>query len=547
MLLSSYFSEYNKFKTMENPSTNNLINSNVTSGNHNSYWITSAEPLKFLKLQQPEETEVLVIGGGIAGLTTAYCLLKAGKKVVLLEDGFLGSGESGRTTGHITCALDDRYFYLEHIFGTENATLVANSHMTAIQWVENTVKLENIDCDFKRVDGYLFLSSSDERKTIEDEYEATKRLGLSTKILDNVPDLSAEDGKWCIQFSDQAQFHIMKYLKGLSDAIIKMGGKIYTESKAEDISKSGAKANGFEVKADHIVVATNTPINDWVTMHTKQWPYRTYVIAAKIPKGKLSYSLWWDTGNKKSKWISEPYHYVRLEPFDDFFDLLISGGEDHRVGQADAEHISEKDRYQKLIMWTKKRFPDMGDVEYNWSGQVMEPIDSLAYIGKNPGDDNVFIITGDSGNGMTYGTLGGMILTDLITSKNNPWKEIYDPSRITLKTTGDYLHEAVNMTIQYGDWLKGGDFKSADEMKPCQGGIISSGLHKIAVYKDEHDQLHACSAVCPHLGAILKWNADEKSFDCPAHGSRFTVDGKIINGPAISDLKILNTPEKEKI
>jgi glycine/D-amino acid oxidase-like deaminating enzyme len=422
------------------------IDSNITSGENKSYWIASTQPIVFEKLQQDIDTEVLIVGGGIAGLTTAYCLLKAGRKVILVEDGYIGSGETGRTTAHITCAFDDRYFELEKIFGKEKAMLAANSHMEAIQFITNTVKQQNIDCNFKRVPGYLFLSGSDKKETLEKEYAATKNAGLLTEMLEQVPGLEAEEGKWCIKFPEQGQFHIMKYLTGLADAIIGMGGKIYTETKAEDITKEGAKANGFDIKAKHIVVATNTPINDLVTMHTKQWPYRTYVIAAKVPKGKLSYSLWWDTGDQDSKWIAAPYHYVRLEEYDNQYDLLISGGEDHKTGQADDEHIAEENRYEKLIEWTKKRFPAMQEVTYKWSGQVMEPIDYMAFIGKNPGNDNIYIITGDSGNGMTHGTLGGIILTDIITGKKNPWEDLYNPSRITLKTAVDFMHEA-------GKWL----------------------------------------------------------------------------------------------
>jgi Rieske Fe-S protein len=339
----------------------------------------------------------------------------------------------------------------------------------------------------------------------------------------------------------------MQYLKGLADAFTSMGGEIYTQSKAEDINKKGAKVNGFQVLANHIVVATNTPVNDTLTMHTKQWPYRTYVIGAKISKGKIPFALWWDSGDHDSKWITQPYHYVRLEELDDEYDLLISGGEDHKTGQADDENIPEEDRYTRLIEWTKKRFPAMGEVVYQWSGQVMEPIDSLGFMGKNPGDDNIYIITGDSGNGMTHGTLGGMIISDIITGKENPWIDLYSPSRITLKTTGDYLHEAGNMTAQLVDWITKGDIKESEELKPGEGGVISSGLKKIAVYRDDKNCIHAHTAVCPHLGAILQWNNEEKSFDCPMHGSRFTTEGKVINGPAISDLKKIQIKEDKQV
>ena len=246
-----------------------------------------------------------------------------------------------------------------------------------------------------------------------------------------------------------------------------------------------------------------------------------------------------------SKWIVKPYHYVRLEEYDEQYDLLIAGGEDHRTGQADDENIKEEDRYAKLEKWTKKHFPVTGAIEFKWSGQVMEPLDSLAYIGKNPGDDNIYIITGDSGNGMTHGTLGGIIINDIITGKENPWIEIYSPSRISLKKTGDYLHEVGNMVAQFADWVIPEDLKEVTDLKPGEGGIISVGLKKITAYRDEQNNLHTCSAVCPHLGAIVQWNADEKTFDCPMHGSRFTKLGNVINGPASSDLeKIMHNEPK---
>ena len=523
-------------KTPEN--TSESENGTITSGENLSYWFSSTiKPLVFEKLNKNMETDILVVGGGIAGLTTAYCLAKEGRKVILVEDGFIGSGETGRTTAHITCALDDRYYELEKTFDEPTAQLIANSHMAAIEWIANTVKNHKINCHFKRVNGYLFLHPYETKEILEKEYEATKRAGLSTELLNSVPSVAAEKGKSCLKFSDQAQFHILRYLKGLTDAFIKLGGEIYTQTKAGNITTEGATANGFKVKANHIVVATNTPINDWVMMHTKQWPYRTYVIAAKVPKGKLPYALWWDTGDPNSKWIVKPYHYVRLEELDEQYDLLIAGGEDHRTGQADDENIREEDRYTKLEKWTKKHFPAIGTIEFRWSGQVLEPIDSVAYIGKNPGEDNIYIITGDSGNGMTHGTLGGMIITDIITGKENPWTKVYDPSRITLKTTADYLHEIGNMIAQFGDWITPEHIKKLDDLKPGEGGIISFGLKKKAAYRDQQNNLHSFSAVCPHLGGIMQWNGDEKTFDCPMHGSRFTNEGKVINGPAISDLE----------
>lgn len=522
-------------KTATPSETNDGI---LTSGDHLSYWTASGnKPLAFTKLDRNISTDILVIGGGISGLTTAYCLIKEGRQVVLVEDGHLGSGESGRTTAHITSALDDRYFELENTFDEPTARLAASSHMAAIEWIATIIEQEKIECHFRRVSGYLFSHPSDNEQNLQKEYEATKRAGLDTEMLPVTPFLVTRQGRQCLKFNNQAQFHILLYLEGLANAFITNGGQIYTETKAENITKTGAEANGYKIEANHIVVATNTPINDLVTMHTKQWPYRTYVIAAKIPKGTLPYALWWDTGDANSGWLTKPYHYVRLEAFDDRFDLLISGGEDHRTGQADDEGIKEEARYARLEAWTKQHFPSITTIAFRWSGQVMEPLDSLAYIGKNPGDDNIYIITGDSGNGMTHGTLGGMLLKDLITGVENPWTALYNPSRITFKTTGDYLMEIGNMIAQFGDWFTPEHLKEVSELPPGEGGILTSGIKKIAVYRDNENLLHSFSAVCPHLGGIVQWNADEKTFDCPMHGSRFTCLGKTINGPAIADLK----------
>lgn len=517
-------------------------NINITSGENLPFWLDSVQMPSTLKLEGNLETEILIVGGGIAGLTTAYFLLKRGKKIALVEDGQIASGETGRTTAHLTAALDDRYYFLEDTFGGTGAKLAAESHTSAIAAIEQIVRAEKIDCDFLRVSGYLFLHPSDKPSNLEKEFSATQRAGLKTHFLEKTPGM--DDEMNCIEFCGQAQFHIGKYMAGVTKAILNMGGQIFTETHASQISSSGAKANGFEIKAQHIVVATNSPVNDRVTMHTKQHAYRTYVIGGKIKKGILPYALWWDTGNADSRWIAEPYHYVRLQPFDEMHDLLISGGEDHKTGQADTENIPEENRYARLESWTREYFPAIEEIIYKWSGQVMEPVDSLGFLGKNPGDDNMYIITGDSGNGMTHTTIGAMIIRDLITGTKNKWTELYDPSRVTFKTAGDFLREAGNMAMQYLDWFSLSGLKNVKSLKPGEGGIINSGLKKLAVYRDSENSIQTFSAVCPHLGGIVRWNADEKTFDCPCHGSRFACDGTAINGPAIVGLsKIDNNPQ----
>lgn len=515
----------------------------VTAGHNMSYWTASEPASGFPILHENLSTNVVIVGGGISGLTTAYCLLKKGKKVIVVEDGQIASGETGRTTAHLTCALDDRYYDLEKYFGEEGAKLAAESHSAAIDFIEQAVGIEQIDCDFMRLEGYLFLHPSDKGENLLREYEACKKAGIPVELIQGLPGMKGN--RDAIKFPRQAQFHATKYTNGLAKAIQNLGGQIFTQTKAEKMDKTGIEANGFRIEADSIVVATNSPVNDIVAMHTKQAPYRTYAIGAKVRHGELPYALWWDTGDQNSKWPTYPYHYVRLQPLDLMTDLLIVGGGDHKTGQSESEGISEQGRYEDLEGWARNHFPQMQKVEYRWSGQCMEPVDCLAFIGKNPGDENIFIITGDSGNGMTHGTIGGMLVSDLIAGIENRFEKLYDPSRITLSTAADFVHEQANVAKQYLDWLTPEELKDAETLQSGQGGIIVSGLTKKAVYRNADGTIDVFSAVCPHLGCIVKWNTDEKSFDCPCHGSRFACDGTAINGPAITGLSRINKAETD--
>jgi nitrite reductase/ring-hydroxylating ferredoxin subunit len=243
--------------------------------------------------------------------------------------------------------------------------------------------------------------------------------------------------------------------------------------------------------------------------------------------------LIWDT--------EDPYHYVRLQRAEDGdSEILIVGGEDHKTGQAnDAE-----ERWRRLESWTRERFPMCGEVAYRWSGQVMEPVDYMGFIGRNPGDDNVYIVTGDSGQGMTHGTLAGRLITDLILGRLNAWSELYDPGRISIRTAPEYLRENLNVAEQYTDWIKRGDASSADEIAPGTGALLRQDRKIIAAYRDDEGVLHELSAVCTHLKCIVQWNAAEKSWDCPCHGSRFGVDGHVLNGPAVAGLERIESEVK---
>lgn len=490
------------------------------SGNRPSLWMATTEEQPLHPLKNDTEADVCIVGAGIAGLTVAYLLAEQGKSVVILDDGPIGGGETSRTTAHITAALDDRFVELERMFGSEQLPLMGSSHAAAIEEVDRIVTAEAIDCHFLRVSGYLFLAPGEEEKLLEDELDAAHRAGLrDVERLARAPGLPFDTGP-CLHFPRQGQFHILRYLHGLAAAIERKGGKIYTGSHAMDIVGGGSARvetkDGKTVRAAAVVVATNTPVNDRVVMHTKQAPYRTYVVALALPKGSVPPVLLWDT--------ESPYHYARLE-IGETEDFLIVGGEDHKTGQAH----DMMDRIARLEAWTRERFPQAGEMKFHWSGQVMEPVDGMGYIGRNPADDeNVFISTGDSGNGMTHGTIAGMLIRDLILKRKNPWAELYDPARKPLRALKEFARENLNVAKEYADLLRPA---KADPAAP-RGRVEQRGLKKVALYRDERGEDHAFSALCPHLGCVVNWNEYEQSWDCPCHGSRFSAKGEVVNGPA---------------
>ncbi len=497
-----------------------------------SLWMGTAKVPRHQTLAKDCQADVCVIGAGIAGLTTAYLLASEGKRVVVLDDGPIAGGQSQRTSAHLSNAIDDRYSEVEKVHGEEGTRLAAESHTAAIDRIEKIALDEGIDCDFLRVDGYLFLAPGHSLELLDQERKAAHRAGLKdVEMVPRAPLASFDTGR-CLRFSRQGQFHPLKYLAGLAEAVQKKGGVIHTRTHASKIN-GGSRARvkteaGPVVTAGSVVVSTNTPINDMVAIHTKQAPYLTYVIGARVPRGSVTQALYWDT--------LDAYHYIRVQPMKRGGDILIVGGEDHKAGQAD----DQPERWDRLEAWASEHFPAMKPVEYRWSGMVMETIDGLAFIGRNPMDaENIYIATGDSGMGLTHGTIAGILLTDLILGRENPWSKIYDPSRKPVwgMAWKEFLVENANVAKEYTrDWLGGGDVSSVDEIPRGEGAILRRGLTKVAVYRDGRGTTHERSAVCPHLGCIVHWNGAEKTWDCPCHGSRFDPHGQVVSGPANSPL-----------
>jgi glycine/D-amino acid oxidase-like deaminating enzyme/nitrite reductase/ring-hydroxylating ferredoxin subunit len=489
-------------------------------------WCGETQPVLFPALEEDLQVDVCVVGAGIAGLSAAYELACAGKSVALLDDGQPGGGMTQASTGHLVSMLDDRYFELEELRGRDAARGAAQSHAAAIDRVEAIVKDEGLDCGFARLDGYLFLAEGDRAETIERELGAAHRAGLSgvTAQRQAPPGLRGP----CLRFPRQGRIDPLAYVRGLARAAARRGVRLYGRSHVDRIeggSPAHAWCGGHRVSAGAIVVATNVPVNDRLAIHTKQAPYTTYVIAARVPPGAVPDILAWDTG--------DPYHYVRMHG-----DLLLVGGEDHKSGQ------DGSGRHATLERWARERFP-IGPVEHAWSGQVMEPLDYLAFIGRNPADEgNVYVATGDSGMGLTHGAIAGMLLRDLILGRGSPWAELYDPSRKPTGAALQFAAENLNVARQYAKWLTPGEVRSPEQIAAGEGALLRRGLRKIAVYRDAHGGLHEHSAVCPHLGCLVQWNGSEKTWDCPCHGSKFDALGRVVNGPANRDLAAADSKEK---
>jgi len=513
----------------------NSVHPPVTDGDTVSYWMRDANMPPFPPLVRDTSVDICIVGSGIAGLTTAYLLARDGRSVVVVDDKPPGAGQTGRTTAHLSAVLDEGFHSLERLHGRDGARLAAESHLAAIARIEAICNEESIDCDFRRVDEYLLLGPGNTTEELRLELEAATRAGLHAELLPRAP-LHDDTGP-CLRFTGQAQFHPMLYLAGLARACARLGVQIHAATHATSIAGGDTAVvvtpHG-SVTSTFVVVATNTPVNDRVAIHTKQAAYRTYAIATPIARGSIPVALYSD--------MADPYHYVRVDSGPEH-DILIVGGADHRTGQ----HHRPETNWAHLEAWARARFSGMGNVVDRWSGQVMEPADGLAFIGRNPGDhDNVFIATGDSGHGITHGTIAGMLISDAVAGRDNHWTTLYDPARRTLRSVGELGREGVNVAAQYLAWMGRGDVASEGEIPRGEGAVVRQGLRMIATYVDDAGHRHRCSAACTHLGGVVRWNRAERTWDCPCHGARFDPFGRVVEGPAIRDLTRIDEPERDQ-
>ncbi|MEX2172824.1 MAG: FAD-dependent oxidoreductase [Pirellulaceae bacterium] len=497
-----------------------------------SLWLDTPLP-GFPTLTADRRCDVAILGGGITGLTAAYLLQRAGKSVVVLERDKLAAADTGHTTAHLAYVTDLRLSKLVDTFGEEAARLVWQAGQAAINAIEAIADKERIECQLRRVPGFLHASlteKSDETHALRDETDLARELGFAASFRETVPHFQ----KPGIVFPNQAKFHPRAYLAGLARAIEQGGGAIFEQSEATEAAGDPivVKANGHSVRCEHLVIATHVPLMGKTALvpatlfQTKLAPYSSYAVGAVVPKGTLPEACFWDT--------SDPYYYLRVDSRAES-DYAIFGGEDHKTGQ-----VADTDQcFVKLEAMLKQILPSARP-DRRWSGQVVETNDGLPYIGETA--QRQYVATGFSGNGMTFGTASAMMICDAITGKENPWQELFSVDRKKVRGgVWQYLKE--NFDYPYyliADRLSSSEGTATIDVPRGEGKILTLDGQRVACSRDDQGQVTTVSAVCPHMGCLVHWNGAERTWDCPCHGSRFHPSGEVLAGPAESPLEAIS-------
>ena len=502
-----------------------------------SFWIDTADLPEFPPIDSNLDVDVVVVGGGITGITAAYLLAREGKRVALLERKRLAMGESGHTTAHLTGVTDVMLQDLARDFDKDTAKAVWEAGFTAISQIQLNAQTEGIACDFRRVPGYLvaalFSDPSKEAETLRTEAELGMELGFDLFYHDSVPGLHRPG----VRVPNQAKFHVRKYLAGLLKAAVSRGVQVFEKSEATRFEENPCAviSNGNRIRCEHIVIATHAVLAGLESklskdlLQTKLAAYNTYAIGAKLPAGRMPEALYWDT--------NDPSYYLRIERMEGY-DYAIWGGDDQKTGQ---EHDTES-RFARLMEALHRVLPE-AEPDRRWSGQVIESYDSLPYIGCETSGQ--FLATGFAGNGMTFGTLAAMMARDAILGHKNPWSGLFDHHRKNLSASS--ILEYVRQNKDYPlclikDHLFGAEVHSPDEVQPGEGKIARLNGSKVALYRKPDGELVTLSPVCPHLGCIVSWNGAAQTWDCPCHGSRFAPTGEVMTGPAESSLERKESP-----
>jgi glycine/D-amino acid oxidase-like deaminating enzyme/nitrite reductase/ring-hydroxylating ferredoxin subunit len=485
-------------------------------------WLETAADVAFSALAEDLDVDVAVVGGGLAGVSTALLLAQDGMSVAVLESGRVGYGVSAYSTAKVTSLHSLTYAQLASKRGRDAARIYGDANEAGLARIAGWVAEHGIDCDFRRKPNYTHTDDESDVEQVRAEAEVARELGLPATFT------TETDLPWqvaaAVRFEDQAEFHPSRYIARLAEVARDRGARVFEGARAVDV-KDGDPCvvtldGGREVRARHVVLATHYPVYERGGYFARMHPERSYVLAVRV-RGPVPQGMYISTGG----------HSLRAAPSRDGEEYLLVGGGSHKVGQA-----SEAESYADLEAYARERF-DVASIDMRWSTQDNIPLDQVPYVGKaGPGAKSVYVATGFRKWGFANGTAAAMMLADLIHGRENPWLATFDATRLgppsALLTMAK---ENVNVGYRFfRDRLKSQD---VEDIPPGGGGIVREGARQIAVHRDEQGKLHAVSARCTHLGCIVEWNEAEASWDCPCHGSRFAPDGHVIKGPALSPLE----------
>jgi len=501
-----------------------------------SYWRATASLPKFEQISTDLKVDVVVIGAGLTGTTTAYLLKKEGANVALLERGRCAGSDTSRTTAHLTYVTDERLHNLVKRWGRDGARAFWEAGCATIQQIFEISRGESRDCEFQWVPGYLHgkleESSESDRESLKKDAEMASELGFNARLIENVP--YAE--KLGVRFEGQAKFHPLKYLGPLLEKINGDGSYVFENSEASEIEADPLKvhAGRYKIECDYVVIATHNPLVGKSSLfnatlfQTKLMLYTSYVLGARLPKGTVPEALFWDT--------SDPYYYLRVDRRHDH-DYIIFGGKDEKTGQ------EKHPVFPALEAELKRKLP-AAQVQHRWLGQVVETNDGLPFIGES--SERQFIATGFCGNGFTLGTLSATMARDRFLGRKNPWYELFAVNRKKFHGgTWRYLTQNVDFPFYFfRDRVKKVPEGSVDELKLGEGKVMRLENEKVAAYRDGDGKITLLSPVCTHLSCIVHWNAADKTWDCPCHGSRFKPTGEVFSGPAEEPLKCVPLPKE---
>jgi glycine/D-amino acid oxidase-like deaminating enzyme/nitrite reductase/ring-hydroxylating ferredoxin subunit len=501
-----------------------------------SYWRQEKHG-SFAPLGAPRrKVNVVVIGGGVTGITAAYLLGKAGRSVALLERGGMLARDTGHTTAHLTCVTDTLLSTLVERFGREHATAVWDAGLAALHAMHSHVRANGIPCDFAWVPGYLHAQSDDASEAARVEREATvaAELGFDATYVSHNPLTRTP----AMAVADQARIDPLKYLRGLLRAAVERGCAVHEQSNVESIVDDplAVVVNGVRLECDYVVMATHNPVTALAgrlgatVLQTKLALYSSYVVAGTAARGTVPDALFWDT--------ADPYRYLRLTPTREG-DLVIYGGADHKTGQRADTEASFAGLEQSLKALVPSVIPT-----YRWTGQVIETVDGLPYIGESA--PRQFIATGFGGNGMTFGTIAGLMATDAVIGRQNPWSHLFDIGRTRVGSAWNYIAE--NKDYPYymiRDRFAGAAKRSLRALRRGEGGVIDHDGQPVAAFRAEDGAVTLLSPTCTHMGCQVRWNTADRTWDCPCHGSRFAPDGAVLAGPAGTPLEPVHAQVRE--